>query len=133
MLLEIKSLFKKIVGFKQDVFGTILFDVCLLFLGLTFLTLPLFTTRSGFTKITNILSILTCVSIIFYLIFTLYPQLYTAILGFTDLKGAGNTTWHFLPVTEMFSNSNDKGASGLLTSKSIFLIFGKFLSTALDV
>lgn len=42
--------------------------------------------------------------IVAYLIFTLYPQLYTAILGFTDLKGAGNTTWHFLPVTEMFSN-----------------------------
>ena len=31
-----------------------------------------------------------------FLIFSLYPTLYTAIIGFTDLKGIGNTTIHFL-------------------------------------
>lgn len=34
--------------------------------------------------------------IIAYLVFHLYPTVYTAILGFTDCKGLGNTNWHFL-------------------------------------
>jgi multiple sugar transport system permease protein len=33
---------------------------------------------------------------IVYLIFHFYPTVYTAILGFTDCKGLGNTNWHFL-------------------------------------
>lgn len=33
---------------------------------------------------------------IIYLIFHLYPTIYTAVLGFTDCKGLGNTNWHFL-------------------------------------
>jgi multiple sugar transport system permease protein len=32
-----------------------------------------------------------------FLVFGLYPTLNTLILGFTDLKGAGTTEWHFLP------------------------------------
>ncbi len=31
-----------------------------------------------------------------FLIFSLYPTLYTAVIGFTDLKGIGKTTFHFL-------------------------------------
>ena len=31
-----------------------------------------------------------------FLVFQLYPTLNTLILGFTDLKGAGKTEWHFL-------------------------------------
>ena len=31
---------------------------------------------------------------IVYLIFHLYPTVYTAILGFTDCKGLGNNNWH---------------------------------------
>ena len=34
--------------------------------------------------------------VIAYLVFHLYPTIYTAILGFTDCKGLGNTNWHFL-------------------------------------
>ena len=34
--------------------------------------------------------------ILAFLIFSLYPTLYTAAIGFTDLKGIGNTTIHFL-------------------------------------
>mgnify|MGYP002852778417 CR=1 FL=1 len=34
--------------------------------------------------------------VIAYLIFHLYPTIYTAVLGFTDCKGLGNTNWHFL-------------------------------------
>ena len=34
--------------------------------------------------------------VIAYLVFHLYPTVYTAILGFTDCKGLGNTNWHFL-------------------------------------
>ena len=37
-----------------------------------------------------------------YLIFSAYPTLYTAIIGFTDLKGIGKTDWHFLK--ERFAN-----------------------------
>ena len=34
--------------------------------------------------------------IVTFLIFSLYPTIYTAVLGFTDCKGLGNTDWHFL-------------------------------------
>ncbi|MBQ7992148.1 MAG: sugar ABC transporter permease [Solobacterium sp.] len=34
--------------------------------------------------------------VIAFLIFQLYPTLYTAVIGFTDLKGIGKTDWHFL-------------------------------------
>ncbi len=34
--------------------------------------------------------------VIIYAIFHAYPTVYTAILGFTDCKGLGNTNWHFL-------------------------------------
>ena len=32
--------------------------------------------------------------VIIYAIFHLYPTIYTAILGFTDCKGLGNSNWH---------------------------------------
>ena len=31
-----------------------------------------------------------------FLLFWLYPTIYTAIIGFTDCQGAGNTDWHIL-------------------------------------
>lgn len=31
-----------------------------------------------------------------FLLFTLYPIVYTVIIGFTDLKGLGMTSFHFL-------------------------------------
>ena len=34
--------------------------------------------------------------VIAYLVFHLYPTIYTAILDFTDGKGLGNTSWHIL-------------------------------------
>ena len=34
--------------------------------------------------------------IVIFLIFSLYPTIYTAVLGFTDCKGLGNTSWNFL-------------------------------------
>lgn len=34
--------------------------------------------------------------VIIFLTFSLYPTIYTAILGFTDAKGLGNTTWQLL-------------------------------------
>ena len=34
--------------------------------------------------------------IIAFLVFSLYPTIYTAILAFTDCKGLGNTNWHLL-------------------------------------
>lgn len=41
--------------------------------------------------------------VLVYLIFHFYPTIYTAILGFTDCKGAGNTNWHFL-TSDIFKN-----------------------------
>ena len=41
--------------------------------------------------------------IVVFCIFNLYPTIYTAILGFTDCKGLGNTEWKFL-VEEPFKN-----------------------------
>jgi ABC-type sugar transport system permease subunit len=40
--------------------------------------------------------------VVVYLIFSLYPTIYTALLGFTDSKGLGNINWHFL--SEPFKN-----------------------------
>ncbi len=34
--------------------------------------------------------------VIAFAVFSLYPTLYTAFIGFTDLKGIGKTTFHFL-------------------------------------
>ncbi|MBO5826645.1 MAG: sugar ABC transporter permease [Treponema sp.] len=39
-----------------------------------------------------------------FLIFSLYPTLYTAILGFTNLRGAGNTNFKFLAFNKLFEN-----------------------------
>lgn len=37
-----------------------------------------------------------------WLIFSLYPTLYTIIIGFTDLQGVSKTSWHFLD--DIFAN-----------------------------
>ena len=42
--------------------------------------------------------------VIAYLIFHFYPTIYTLIIGFTDLRGAGKTTWHFLKASKFFDN-----------------------------
>lgn len=41
--------------------------------------------------------------VVAFAIFTLYPTIYTTILGFTDCKGLGNTNYHFLK-GDMFKN-----------------------------
>jgi len=41
--------------------------------------------------------------IVAFILFKLYPTIYTAVLGFTDCKGLGNTNWNFL-VDEPFKN-----------------------------
>ena len=42
--------------------------------------------------------------IVAYLIFALYPTLYTAIIGFTNLQGPGKTSWSFLSLSKFFDN-----------------------------
>ncbi len=42
--------------------------------------------------------------VVAYLIFALYPTIYTIILGFTDLRGVGKTSWHFLKGAKFFEN-----------------------------
>lgn len=49
--------------------------------------------KSGYAKYGYIFSIPFVVA---FLIFSLYPICYTAIIGFTDLKGLGMTDFHFL-------------------------------------
>jgi multiple sugar transport system permease protein len=39
-----------------------------------------------------------------YLIFSLYPTLYTAVIGFTDLRGVGKTSWNCLNGSHFFDN-----------------------------
>ena len=41
--------------------------------------------------------------VVVFCIFNLYPTIYTAVLGFTDCKGLGNTDWNFL-TEEPFKN-----------------------------
>ena len=49
-----------------------------------------------------------------FLIFTLYPIIYTFTIGFTDLHGAGKTELHFLPSVgkPLFQNFVDVITSG---------------------
>lgn len=65
----IRSFLKQNFNFKNDPFGSTLLILSYLFLFLTLSTLPLFTTRQGYTTITNILSIATCLFILLYIIF----------------------------------------------------------------
>lgn len=52
--------------------------------------------------------------ILTFCVFTLYPVIYTFVIGFTDLKGAGNTEWHFLPKVgkNLFANFTEVLTSG---------------------
>jgi len=42
--------------------------------------------------------------VVAYLIFAFYPTIYTLIIGFTDLKGVGKTSFHFLKLNKFFDN-----------------------------
>jgi len=48
--------------------------------------------------------------ILFYLLFSFYPTIFTALLGFTDSKGLGNTRFNFLaePFTNFVTILNNK-------------------------
>jgi len=61
--------------------------------------------------------------IIVFCIFNLYPTIYTAVLGFTDCKGLGNTDWHFLE--EPFKNFETilKNPSFITSLKNTFKIW----------
>ena len=62
--------------------------------------------------------------ILAFCIFNLYPTVYTAILGFTDCKGLGNTDWNFL-VEEPFKNFEQilKNPSFITSVKNTFKIW----------
>lgn len=60
-----------------------------------------------------------------FCIFSLYPIIYTVVIGFTDLKGMGMTQWHFL-ADDMFRNfktilSNPSFKTALKNTVSIWL------------
>lgn len=62
--------------------------------------------------------------IVVFCIFNLYPTVYTAILGFTDCKGLGNTDWNFL-TEEPFKNFVQvlKNPSFITSVKNTFKIW----------
>ena len=62
--------------------------------------------------------------IVAFCIFNLYPTVYTAILGFTDCKGLGNTDWNFL-TEEPFKNFEQilKNPSFITSVKNTFKIW----------
>ena len=62
--------------------------------------------------------------IVVFCIFNLYPTIYTAVLGFTDCKGLGNTDWNFL-VDEPFKNFEQilKNPSFVTSVKNTFKIW----------
>lgn len=49
-----------------------------------------------------------------YLVFSLYPTIYTIVLGFTDCKGLGNTNWKFI-TDDLFRNYK-----AILTNETFF-------------
>ena len=62
--------------------------------------------------------------IVVFCIFNLYPTVYTAVLGFTDCKGLGNTDWNFL-IDEPFKNFEQilKNPSFITSVKNTFKIW----------
>ena len=62
--------------------------------------------------------------IVVFCIFNLYPTIYTAVLGFTDCKGLGNTDWNFL-TEEPFKNFVNvlKNPSFVTSVKNTFKIW----------
>ncbi len=62
--------------------------------------------------------------IVVFCIFNLYPTVYTAVLGFTDCKGLGNTDWNFL-TEEPFKNFQQilKNPSFITSVKNTFKIW----------
>ena len=62
--------------------------------------------------------------IIAFCLFSLYPTVYTAVLGFTDCKGLGNTEWNFL-TEEPFKNFQQilKNPSFITSVKNTFKIW----------
>jgi multiple sugar transport system permease protein len=62
--------------------------------------------------------------VVVFCIFNLYPTVYTAILGFTDCKGLGNTDWNFL-TEEPFKNFEQilKNPSFITAVKNTFKIW----------
>ena len=62
--------------------------------------------------------------IVVFCIFNLYPTVYTAVLGFTDCKGLGNTDWNFL-TEEPFKNFEQilKNPSFITSVKNTFKIW----------
>ena len=62
--------------------------------------------------------------IVVFCIFNLYPTIYTAVLGFTDCKGLGNTDWNFL-TEEPFKNFAQilKNPSFITSVKNTFKIW----------
>ena len=62
--------------------------------------------------------------IVVFCIFNLYPTIYTAVLGFTDCKGLGNTDWNFL-AEEPFKNFQQilKNPSFITAVKNTFKIW----------
>ncbi|MCQ2459332.1 MAG: sugar ABC transporter permease [Ruminococcus sp.] len=63
--------------------------------------------------------------IVAFVIFSLYPTLYTATLGFTDCKGLGNNNWHFLSDPfENFKNvlSNNSFITSLKNTVAIWIM-----------
>jgi len=62
--------------------------------------------------------------VVVFCIFNLYPTIYTAVLGFTDCKGLGNTDWNFL-VEEPFKNFEQilKNPSFITSVKNTFKIW----------
>lgn len=53
-----------------------------------------------------------------FLLFSLYPMIYTAVIGFTDLKGISTTTFHFL------TDDPFKNFKMVLTNPSFIQSFG---------
>ena len=60
-----------------------------------------------------------------FLLFWLYPTIYTAIIGFTDCQGAGNTDWHILddPLANFKTIlSNDTFLDSIKTTVKIWIM-----------
>ena len=63
--------------------------------------------------------------VIAYLAFSLYPTIYTILLGFTDSKGLGNDKFNFLKGAELFKNFETvlKNQSFTTSLKNTIIIF----------
>lgn len=148
---KIKEYFLNNFVIKNDKLGTILLDLSYFLLVVTLVTLPLFTTRSGFTTITLVLSLATGLSIFAYIffrgklffnyfvvlfaVFVIYAAIVTLIgsKSFSTLKSIITLYALGIAIFQLCANTKNVHIIGIALLTGLLLFTGVFLVKFLPI